>query len=73
MYANFEAALLILGGTDLEPVLERGGAFLRTKDKGGPVETEVEWQAGAPVRDAITKIEGLLVGFINDGQVLLKY
>jgi len=66
--ANFEAALLILTGTDLEPVLERGGAVTRKRVKAGPVESETEYSGGAPVRSVITKIDGLLTGLVTDGR-----
>lgn len=64
--ANYEAALLILTGTDLEPVLERGGAPVRERVKAGPVESETEYSAGAPARSKITAIEGLLIGLIDN-------
>lgn len=63
--ANFEAALLILGGTDLEPVLTRGNAVTKKRVKAGPVETETEYLAGASARDIVTKIDGLLTGFVS--------
>ncbi|MCW2309719.1 DnaT-like ssDNA-binding protein [Rhodobium gokarnense] len=65
-YANFEAALLILTGADLEPALERGGAPIMERVKAGPVETETEYSAGAPARSVFTKIEGLLVGLVKN-------
>jgi hypothetical protein len=64
--ANFEAALLILTGTDLEPVLDRGGAPIRNRVKAGPVESETEYSAGAPARATITAIDGLLRDFLMD-------
>lgn len=64
-YANFEAALLILTGTDLEPVLERAGAVARKKTKAGPVETETEYAGGAPSRASVTSIDGLLAGLVT--------
>ena len=63
--ANFEAALLVITGTDLEPVLERGGAVTREKVKAGPVETETEYQGGASARTTITTIDGLLEGLVT--------
>lgn len=63
--ANFEAALLILTGTDLEPVLTRGGAPRRERVKAGPVESETEYSAGAPARSIITAIDGLLTGLVE--------
>lgn len=64
--ANYEAALLVLTGTDLEPVLTRGGAPTRERVKAGPVETETEYNAGAPARSVITTIDGLLEGLVTD-------
>lgn len=58
--ANFEAALLVLTGTDLEPVLVRGGAVRRTRAKAGPAESETEYSAGAPARSRFTALEGAL-------------
>ncbi len=63
--ANFEAALLVLSGTDLEPVLERAGAVTHKKTKAGPVETETEYSGGAPARASITSIDGLLAGLVR--------
>ena len=51
--------------TDLEPVLERGGAVTREKVKAGPVETETEYQGGASARTTITTIDGLLEGLVT--------
>ncbi|ASY62521.1 hypothetical protein SJ05684_c10640 [Sinorhizobium sojae CCBAU 05684] len=64
--ANFEAALLILTGTDLEPVLTRGNAIKRKKVKAGPAEVETEYDGGAPTRSTVTSIDGLLTGFITN-------
>lgn len=61
--ANAEAALLILTGTDLEPVL--AGGVKREKVKAGPVETETEYLAGSAVRQTITAIDGLLAGYVR--------
>lgn len=69
-YANFEAALLVLTGTDLEPVLERGGATTLERVKAGPVESETQYSAGASVRSKITAIDGLLVGLITEGTTI---
>lgn len=69
-YANFEAALLILTGTDLEPVLTRGGAPVRERVKAGPVESETEYSAGAPARDTVTTIDGLLTDFLIDSNTI---
>ena len=64
--ANFEAALLVLTGTNLEPVLSRGNSIKRKKVKAAVVETETEYLEGAPARDVITSIDGLLEGLIED-------
>lgn len=73
--ANFEAALLVIGGTDLEPVIDPAGGVKREMVKAGPVETETEYGAQAGMRARITAIEGLLVDFlsetIGDGSVPL--
>lgn len=61
-WANAEAALLSLTGTNLEPVLERGGKYTSLKSKAGPVEEEIEYSGGASGRDTITSIDGLLRG-----------
>lgn len=66
-YANFEAALLVLTGTDLEPVLTRGNSIKRERAKAGPVESETEYNSGAPSRSTITSIDGLVSGLISGG------
>ena len=68
--ANFEAALLILTGTNLEPALERGGMSRRTRVKAGPVETETEYTGGAPARVTVTAIDGLLRGLLRDDSTI---
>ncbi len=64
--ANFEAALLVLTGTNLEPVLSRGNSVKKKKVKAAVVETDTEYVAGAPARDVITSIDGLLEGLVED-------
>lgn len=59
-HANAEAALLILGGSDLEEALTRGGAIKRLHVKAGPVEKETEYTDAAPAVDRYPVIEGLL-------------
>jgi len=53
-------AALSVAGTELQPVLERGGQIKR--DRTGPLETE--WFEGAPVEDqileALDAVSGLL-------------
>ena len=63
MRANAEAALLILTGVDLVPVL--AGGIKREKVKAGPVESETEYMAGSAVRQTITTIDGLLAGYVR--------
>lgn len=58
--ATIEAALLAIGGTVLEPTLERGGAVKRERKKVGPIEKETEWTDGASPLNRYTVIEGLL-------------
>jgi len=74
VHANFEAALLILTGTDLEPVLVRGGSITKKSVKAAVVATTTEYVSGAPARSVITKIEGLLAGLVSLGtsQPLLR-
>lgn len=59
-HANAEAALVILGGTDLEASLARGGAVKRLRVKAGPVERETEYTDGASPVTRYPVIEGLL-------------
>jgi hypothetical protein len=66
-HANFEAALLVLTGTDLEPVLERGGSITKERVKAGPVESETEYSSGAAARSTFTAIDGLVSGLISGG------
>lgn len=65
--SNFEAALLILTGTDLEPLIEKGGAIKRKRTKAGPVETETEYAGSTNVYDTISRINGLLTGLVLGG------
>lgn len=59
-YANAEAALIILGGTDLEASLSRGGAIKRERVKAGSVEKETEYMDAASAQARYPVIEGLL-------------
>lgn len=63
--AQFEAAILSLGGVDLLPRQERGNAIKREMVKAGPVESETEYKDSAPDRDRFLEIEGLLVGLVT--------
>ena len=65
--ANFEAALLVLTGTELEPVLVRGGSVTKSSVKAGPVSTTKEYSAGAPARSVLTTVDGLLTGLVVQG------
>ncbi len=61
-YAQFEATFMSLNGVDLLPRQERGNAIKKESDKAASVETEIEYQSGAPTRDRHLTIEGLLAG-----------
>lgn len=63
--ATIEAALLALTGVAMEPRLVRGGAVKMQRDKVDVLETETEWQAGAPAVDRFLVIEGLLRGLVS--------
>lgn len=63
--ATYEAALLVLTGTDLEPVQERGNSIKRERVKAGPVESETEYNSGAPTELTISSIDGLVKGLIQ--------
>ena len=63
--AEYEAAIISLGGSDLLPNYPRGNAVKRKKVKAGPVETETEYMNGASARDRYLTIEGLLYGHTN--------
>lgn len=60
--AEYEATFLSLDGVNLLPRYERGNAIKRQRAKAGPVESETEYQSGAPARDRFLTIEGLLAG-----------
>ncbi|MDH3579972.1 MAG: hypothetical protein OEM91_05020 [Hyphomicrobiales bacterium] len=63
--AQFEATIINLPGTDLLPVLDRGGSVELERVKAGPVETETKYGSAASSRDRALKIEGLLTGLVN--------
>lgn len=63
--ATFEAALLVLSGTDLEPRLERGGAIKSIGKGVGPLRKDITYMDGAPAVDRITVLEGLLRGLVT--------
>jgi len=60
-YAQAEAALAIIDGTDLTPTLDRGGKVRR--EKVGPIETE--YFDGAPSRTVLTVVSDLVRGYIT--------
>ena len=63
--AEYEAAILSLGGSDLLPNYPRGNAVKRKKVKAGPAEVETEYMDSASARDRYLTIEGLLYGLAN--------
>jgi hypothetical protein len=62
--ATIDAALLSLTGTDLNPVLERGGQVIEEAVKVGPIEESKTYSAGAPARDVLTGINDGLSGLL---------
>lgn len=68
--ANFEAALLVITGVDLEPTISRGGGVKRTKAKAGPAEAETEYFSGASAYDTFSAIEWALQGLIRGPELL---
>lgn len=63
--ATFEAALLLLGGSTLEPTLDRGGQIKSIGKSVGPLRKDVVYQDGASPVDRYTAIEGLLRGLVK--------
>jgi hypothetical protein len=63
--AAMEAALLALGGTALEPTLERGGRIKSLSEQVGPISTSTTWEDGAAARDTFTVIDGYLRGLVR--------
>jgi hypothetical protein len=61
--AQIEAARLLRGGTDLDGVLERGGAIKR--EKVGPLETE--YADGATGETITPTLDGILAGLLDGG------
>jgi len=60
-YAEAEAALAIVDGTDLSPSLDRGGKVKR--EKVGPIDTE--YFDGAPARTVLTVVSDLVKGYVS--------
>lgn len=63
--ATCEAALLVLGGSTLEPVLARGGAIKSISKGVGPLSKSVTYEDGASIVDRYLVIEGLLSGLAD--------
>lgn len=63
--AAMEAALLALGGTDLEPALDRGGQIKSISKGVGPLSKSITYMDGAPSVTQYTKIEGMLRGLVT--------
>jgi len=59
-YAQAEAALAIIDGTDLNPSLDRGGKIRR--EQVGPISTE--YFDGAPARVVLTTVSDLVNGYL---------
>jgi hypothetical protein len=64
-YATYEAALLDLTGTDLQPNEARAGAVKRKRVKAGPAEVETEYMDWASSGTEFTKINNLLSVFTS--------
>lgn len=64
-HAAYRATATILDGTDLTPVLERGGRVKREAVSAGPVSSETEYASDAPARATITAIDDLLRGVLR--------
>ena len=60
-WAAAEAALAIIGGVDLSPVLERGGKVRR--EKIGSLETE--YSDGAPARTVVTAVTDMVRTYLR--------
>lgn len=66
-YATYEAALLSLTGTSLQPNQDRGGAIKKKRVKAGPAEVETEYMDSASAGVTFTKINNLLSIFTSNG------
>jgi hypothetical protein len=64
-YAAMQAALLALGGTTLEPTLERGGRIKSIAKVVGPLSKSITYEDGASARDTYTAIDGYLRGLVQ--------
>lgn len=63
--ATMEAALLVIGGTSLEPSLAHGGAIVSQRSRVDVIEEETTYAPGASAMDRHTAIEGLLSGLVT--------
>jgi hypothetical protein len=64
-YAAMQAALLALGGTTLEPTLERGGQDQEHRESGRAAVQVHHYEDGASARDTYTAIDGYLRGLVQ--------
>jgi len=67
-YASYEAALLIVQGTDLSPSQAVGGTIGRKRVKAGPVETETEYKTPSS-QPRFQKIMNILEPVLANGSV----
>ena len=63
--AQIEVALLIKGGVNMEPRLERGGMIKSIGKSVGPLRKDITYMDGAPSVDRFLAIEGLLRGLVT--------
>lgn len=61
-----ELALLALSGTELFPVLERGGRLRSKTETIGPITERNQWNPSAPTRDTYTIVEDLVRPLIRN-------
>lgn len=64
-YATYEAALLIVKGIDLNPVVQ-GGAVKRERVKAGPVESETEYSDEVEAYSSFAIIDNLLSAVLRN-------
>jgi hypothetical protein len=64
-HAAMEAALLALGGADMEPTLVRGGQIKSIGKSVGPLRKDITYIDGAPAVDRYMVIEGILRGLVT--------
>lgn len=68
-HACAEAALLVIAGTDLTPVLEHGGAVQAESVQVGPISESKTYRASAPALARYTKLDDLLGGLLKTAGV----